>query len=91
MLMPMLGYFWRECALGFPRVFPSLDDSHVMLQLVILMESAVPTAQNVIMLLLVQGQIAQGQAMAIVILYQYAWAVLSFTAASAFFMCILLG
>ena len=57
-----------------------------LMSLVILIESAVPTAQNVIMLLLVQGDPAQGQAMALIILYQMLVAVPVFTAWTALFM-----
>ena len=57
-----------------------------LMSLVILIESCVPTAQNVIMLLLVHGDPAQGQAMALVILYQMLAAIPIFTAWVALFM-----
>jgi predicted permease len=56
---------------------------------VLLIESAVPSAQNVVMLLLVHGELAQGQAMAEVILWQYAAAIPIFTMISSLFTLII--
>jgi len=56
-----------------------------LLALIVLLESAVPSAQNVVMLLLVHGELAQGSAMAEVILWQYAFAIPSFTIITAVF------
>jgi len=55
------------------------------MQLVILVESAVPTAQNVVMLLLVHGRLEKGESLAQLVLVQMAISVFTFTVSCSFF------
>ena len=55
------------------------------MQLVILVESAVPTAQNVVMLLLVHGGLEKGESLAQLVLVQMAISVFTFTVSCSFF------
>lgn len=78
--IPVVG-FWAWYLLKDQQWMPR----DPLLALVILLESAVPSAQNVVMLLLVHGELAQGSAMAEVILWQYAVAIPVFTVITAVF------
>lgn len=49
------------------------------------MESAVPTAQNVVMLLLVHGRLEKGESLAQLVLVQMAISVFTFTVSCSFF------
>lgn len=84
--MPLFGYFWLQLAedLGI------MPNSRLMM-FVVLLESAVPSAQNVVMMLLVHGELAQGAAMAEIILWQYGFAVPCFTMCVAFFQYVSFG
>eukprot|EP00418_Pyrodinium_bahamense_P086012 CAMPEP_0179072798 /NCGR_PEP_ID=MMETSP0796-20121207/32241_1 /TAXON_ID=73915 /ORGANISM="Pyrodinium bahamense, Strain pbaha01" /LENGTH=589 /DNA_ID=CAMNT_0020769971 /DNA_START=6 /DNA_END=1775 /DNA_ORIENTATION=+ len=78
--IPCIGYVcWSICQ----RAAWLPDDP--LIGFVLLIESAVPSAQNVVMLLLVHGELAQGAAMAEVILWQYAAAIPTFTVVASLF------
>lgn len=88
--MPIIGYaLWYAFELlGW---FPSGDKRDMLLSIVVLVEAAVPSAQNVIMLLLVHGELQQGQAMAEILLLQYLVCVPCFTAAVTLFEMVALS
>jgi len=67
LLFPLVGLFWWWAGyeLGMFVGTP-------VLSLVVLLDAAVPTAQNVVMLILVHGKAEHGHALAYVILWQYA-------------------
>ena len=67
LLFPLVGLMWWWA--GFEAGF--FADTPV-LSLVLLLDAAVPTAQNVVMLVLVHGHAEHGHALAYVILWQYA-------------------
>ena len=61
--------WWKLLLAGGMKNPPELD-------LVLLLEAAVPTAQNIVMLVLVHSQTPEhGQALAYIILWQYALAI----------------
>jgi len=86
LMMPVIGYgCWAAfMALGI------MPTDNVMMSFVVLLESAVPSAQNVVMLLLVHGEVAQGSAMALLILWQYAVAIPIFTCCVFWFQVIVM-
>jgi predicted permease len=87
-LLPVAGYglYWLLAdGLG---VLPKDDP---LLLLIILIESAVPSAQNLIMMLLVHGDVVEGEAMAAVLLRQYAVSMVTFTIAAALFQSLIFG
>jgi len=67
LLFPLVGLFWWWA--GFEL---GMFVGTPVLSLVVLLDAAVPTAQNVVMLILVHGKAEHGHALAYVILWQYA-------------------
>ncbi|KAM3571679.1 hypothetical protein VYU27_006288 [Nannochloropsis oceanica] len=67
LLFPLVGLFWWWAGYGL-----GLFVGTPVLSLVVLLDAAVPTAQNVVMLILVHGKAEHGHALAYVILWQYA-------------------
>lgn len=85
--VPLLGLV---CWWAIKRL--NLMPEDPLIGFVLLVESAVPSAQNVVMLLLVHGELAQGAAMAEVILWQYIIAIPVFTVWCCIFaLCIFPG
>mmetsp|Transcript_2661 Transcript_2661/g.7049 ORF Transcript_2661/g.7049 Transcript_2661/m.7049 type:complete len:248 (+) Transcript_2661:3-746(+) len=84
-LMPLAGLGWWWVLQVWLGAIPDIRGHSKILQLVILIESAVPTAQNVVMLLLVHGRMEQGEQLAQIVLAQMAVSVLTFTLACSFF------
>ena len=64
---------------------PDIKGHTPLLNLIILLESAVPTAQNVVMLLLVHGRMEKGEALAQIVLLQMAISIITFTVSCSFF------
>ena len=83
-LMPFigLGWWWVINRMGW---IPDIKGHTPLLQLIILMEAAVPTAQNVVMLLLVHGRMEKGESLAQIVLIQMAISIVTFTVACSFF------
>ncbi|UPR04760.1 auxin efflux carrier [Chloropicon primus] len=84
LLMPFVGLGWWWC-LNALKLVPDIQGHTPIMQLVILVESAVPTAQNVVMLLLVHGRLEQGESLAQLVLIQMAISVVTFTVSCSFF------
>lgn len=88
-LLPLAGYaLYAGLAQTGLGLLPADDP---LLRLVILIESAVPSAQNLIMMLLVHGDVVEGEAMASVLLRQYAVSMVTFTVAAAAFQALVFG
>ncbi|KAG8466265.1 hypothetical protein KFE25_002021 [Diacronema lutheri] len=87
-LLPLAGFLLYTLLAGYLQLLPKDDP---LLLLVILIESAVPSAQNLIMMLLVHGDIVEGEAMASVLLRQYAVSMVTFTIAAACFQTLVFG
>lgn len=83
-IMPFVGLGWWW-VLNHLKLIPSIEGHTPVMQLVILIESAVPTAQNVVMLLLVHGRMEKGEALAQIVLVQMAVSIITFTLACSFF------
>jgi len=67
LVMGPLGLAWYQLCVKLELLQPS-----GLMPFVLFLEAVVPSAQNVVMLLLVHGDVSQGQAMAVSILEQYA-------------------
>ena len=83
-LMPFVGLFWWW-VLNRLNLIPDIEGHTPIIQLVLLIESAVPTAQNVVMLLLVHGRLEKGESLAQIVLIQMAISIFTFTLACSFF------
>ena len=83
-IMPFVGLGWWW-VLNRLKLIPNIEGHTPVMQLVILIESAVPTAQNVVMLLLVHGRMEKGEALAQIVLVQMAVSIITFTLACSFF------
>jgi len=82
-----LGWWWLLKRL---HLVPEVPGRSALMELVVLIESAVPTAQNVVMLLLVHREMEKGQALAQVVIMQMCVAIATFTIACAFFQWLVL-
>jgi hypothetical protein len=71
--------------INYFHLVPEIKGHTPLLNLIILLESAVPTAQNVVMLLLVHGRMEKGEALAQIVLLQMAISVITFTVACSYF------
>ena len=89
LFMPFVGLGWWW-ALNSLNLIPDIKGHTPIMQLVILVESAVPTAQNVVMLLLVHGRLEKGESLAQIVLIQMAISVLTFTLSCSFFQWLVL-
>eukprot|EP00929_Paragymnodinium_shiwhaense_P100135 TRINITY_DN6219_c1_g1_i1.p1 TRINITY_DN6219_c1_g1~~TRINITY_DN6219_c1_g1_i1.p1 ORF type:complete len:543 (-),score=99.75 TRINITY_DN6219_c1_g1_i1:267-1895(-) len=79
--MPIIGYVsWYVM-----NYFQLVPDDSPLITFILLIESAVPSAQNVVMLMLVHGFLDQGAAMAEVLLLQYAFSIPVFAMGVTFF------
>ena len=87
--MPLAGLAWWW-ALKRLRVIPSIEGHTALLELVVLIEAAVPTAQNVVMLLLVHREMEKGEALAQLVLWQMGVSIVAFTVACTFFQWLVL-
>lgn len=88
-VMPLAGLAWWW-ALKRLRVIPSIEGHTALLELVVLIEAAVPTAQNVVMLLLVHREMEKGEALAQLVLWQMGVSIVAFTVACTFFQWLVL-
>ena len=83
-IMPFVGLGWWWL-MNYLQLIPDIEGHTPILQLIMLIESAVPTAQNVVMLLLVHGRMEQGEALAQIVLLQMAISIVTFTVCCSFF------
>jgi hypothetical protein len=88
LIMPFVGYFWWWLMVSH-EVWPGDPESkHYgkgMLAFICLIEACVPTAQSIVTMFIVHGDVVQGGAIAELILVQMALSVVFFSAAAAYF------
>mmetsp|Transcript_53157 Transcript_53157/g.95402 ORF Transcript_53157/g.95402 Transcript_53157/m.95402 type:complete len:505 (+) Transcript_53157:107-1621(+) len=87
-IMPFVGYFWWWLFVSqgwWPGDPESAQYGKGMLGFICLIEACVPTAQSIVTMFIVHGDVVQGGAIAELILVQMALSVVFFSAAAAYF------
>lgn len=92
LIMPFVGLFWFKLFvnMGWWPSQPGWDYGMGMLAFITLIEACVPTAQSIVTMFLVHGNVVEGGAIAEQILVQYALSIVFFSLAAAYFECITL-
>merc|ERR1712007_147855 len=89
LIMPFVGYFFWKFFVDmewFPApATPGFRYGGGMLGFICLIEACVPSAQTIVTMFIVHGDIDQGGAIAVLILMQYALSIVFFSAAAAYF------
>eukprot|EP00929_Paragymnodinium_shiwhaense_P074607 TRINITY_DN38194_c0_g1_i1.p1 TRINITY_DN38194_c0_g1~~TRINITY_DN38194_c0_g1_i1.p1 ORF type:complete len:483 (-),score=99.06 TRINITY_DN38194_c0_g1_i1:425-1873(-) len=88
LIMPVVGFFWSWLLVRqgwFPGDPEAADYGRGMLAFIVLIEACVPTAQSIVTMFIVHGDIIMGGALAELILGQYAISIVLFSAAAAYF------
>eukprot|EP00928_Gymnodinium_smaydae_P030974 TRINITY_DN2288_c1_g2_i1.p1 TRINITY_DN2288_c1_g2~~TRINITY_DN2288_c1_g2_i1.p1 ORF type:complete len:529 (+),score=104.45 TRINITY_DN2288_c1_g2_i1:62-1588(+) len=88
LIMPFVGYFWWRLFVNLGWWPGDQDDANYgkgMLAFICLIEACVPTAQSIVTMFIVRGDVAQGGAIAELILIQMALSIVFFSGAAAYF------